>query len=55
MASKDLGRYVVETGVECKKCHRKTVMTAEKQSRSADEATTLYYTCSACGFKWSKN
>ncbi|CAL5986160.1 Transcription_elongation factor SII [Hexamita inflata] len=55
LAAKDLARYVVETSIECKKCHRKTVTMVEKQSRSADEATTLYYTCSACGYKWSIN
>ncbi|KAH0573463.1 Transcription elongation factor SII [Spironucleus salmonicida] len=55
LASKDLGRYVVETGIKCKKCEKKTVTRQEKQSRSADEATTIFYTCSSCGYKWSVN
>eukprot|EP00703_Trepomonas_sp_PC1_P002166 JAP94440.1 Transcription elongation factor SII [Trepomonas sp. PC1] len=54
-ASKDLERFIVVTDTECKKCHRKTVVAQEKQSRSADEAMTVTYTCTACGFKWARN
>ena len=55
LSGKDLVRYVMKSSIECKKCHEKTVTMVEKQSRSADEATTLYYTCSKCGYKWTEN
>ena len=54
-AARDLSRFVTVTGIECKKCRLKTVMMTETQSRSSDEATTLVYQCTSCGFKWSKN
>lgn len=55
MASVDLKRFVQHTGIKCKKCKQETVVRLEKQTRSADEATTIEYTCSSCGHRWRVN
>lgn len=55
MASVDLKRFVQNTGIQCKKCKQETVVRLEKQTRSADEATTIEYTCSSCGHRWRVN
>lgn len=55
MASVDLKRFVQHTGIQCKKCKQETVVRLEKQTRSADEATTIEYTCSSCGHRWRVN
>ena len=55
LAAKDLSRFVVHTNIRCKKCGQMTVTQTEKQTRSADEATTQIFICSSCGFKWTIN
>ena len=55
LADKDLSRFVVHTNIRCKKCGQLTVTQTEKQTRSADEATTQIFICSSCGYKWTIN
>lgn len=39
-------------GVYCKKCGSDNVFSESRQVRSADEATTVFFTCLTCGNKW---
>lgn len=41
--------------VYCKKCGSDNVFSESRQTRSADEATTIFYTCLNCGNKWKMN
>lgn len=36
----------------CPKCKTKMTLTVEKQTRSGDEGTTLFNSCTKCGHKW---
>ncbi|KAJ9148890.1 hypothetical protein NKR23_g4547 [Pleurostoma richardsiae] len=51
-------RHEVETearaDVTCQKCGRTEVRFSAVQLRSADEGTTIFYTCD-CGNKWNEN
>ena len=40
--------------VHCPKCGSDDVHEDERQTRSADEASTKFFTCLACGNKWRK-
>ncbi|EFR01619.1 hypothetical protein MGYG_04622 [Nannizzia gypsea CBS 118893] len=37
--------------VDCEKCDAKEVTWAEMQLRSADEGSTIFYSCSKCGHR----
>ena len=39
-------------GVNCKNCGSDNVNMFTKQTRSADEAASRFYTCLNCGNKW---
>lgn len=39
-------------GVKCKVCGSDNVNLFTKQTRSADEASSRFYTCLNCGNKW---
>ncbi|KAI5294234.1 DNA-directed RNA polymerase I core subunit rpa12 [Ascosphaera acerosa] len=39
----------------CEKCGNPEVLFTTLQLRSADEGTTVFYTCPKCGHKWSTN
>lgn len=41
--------------ITCGKCKKKKVSYYELQTRSGDEACTIYYTCLVCGNKWKRN
>jgi DNA-directed RNA polymerase subunit M/transcription elongation factor TFIIS len=41
--------------VHCKACGSDNVHVESKQLRSADEASTLLFTCLNCGNKWKMN
>lgn len=42
-------------GIKCKKCGSEEVYSESRQTRSADEAMTVFYTCLNCGNKWKVN
>ncbi len=42
------------TNIMCHKCKKKNVFFYEKQMRSADEGTTLFYNCLSCSNKWKQ-
>lgn len=44
----------IDEGVfECSKCHGKRTFSFEKQTRSGDEAGTVFVQCYDCGKKWT--
>lgn len=46
----------VEEGMfQCQKCKSNKVFTMSKQTRSGDEATTVFAKCSQCKFGWVIN
>lgn len=44
---------ILSGGEKCPKCKSTNTYYVEKQAKSADEATTLFYTCMGCGNHWS--
>ena len=45
--------FEIEDGViECNKCGSKRTYSYTKQTRSGDEATTVFSVCAQCGAKW---
>jgi DNA-directed RNA polymerase subunit M/transcription elongation factor TFIIS len=42
-------------GIVCKNCGSDQINVQSKQVRSADEATTKFFTCLKCGNKWRKD
>lgn len=38
----------------CNKCKKNRVFVYEKQTRGADEPTTIFFVCQNCGKQWSK-
>lgn len=41
--------------VYCKKCGSDNVFSESRQTRSSDEAMTIFFTCLNCGNKWKMN
>jgi DNA-directed RNA polymerase I subunit RPA12 len=39
----------------CEKCGNPEVLYHEQQLRSADEGSTIFYTCPRCNHKWNTN
>lgn len=39
----------------CEKCGGQEATYFEMQLRSADEGSTVFYTCKSCGHKWKTN
>lgn len=39
-------------GIKCRKCQSDNIYSESRQTRSADEAMTIFYTCLNCGNKW---
>lgn len=51
----DIYRNTIEVGkgvVSCKRCGSDETISLEKQTRSADEPTTIRVTCLQCDYKW---
>lgn len=46
---------VQEGVIECPRCGSTETLYYEKQSRSADEAATIYCRCKKCGKAWKEN
>lgn len=45
--------YTIDDGVlECEKCGSKKTVSTTKQTRSGDEATSVFAMCIKCGNKW---
>lgn len=42
-------------GVICNKCGSDDVFSESRQTRSSDEAMTVFFTCLNCGNKWKMN
>ena len=40
--------------IKCKHCKSEDVIWREQQTRSADEAATLFFSCNNCGSKWKQ-
>lgn len=51
----DGATWILADEVKCRKCHKKTVLYFEKQIRSADEGTTVFFKCTTCGLAWRQN
>ncbi|GAU98981.1 hypothetical protein RvY_10047 [Ramazzottius varieornatus] len=49
----DVGRD--QTDATCPKCNHKRAYYTEMQTRSADEAATIFYKCMGCGNQWREN
>ena len=43
---------VPDTGIRCASCNSSNIETYFMQTRRADEGTTVYCTCTACGKRW---
>jgi DNA-directed RNA polymerase I subunit RPA12 len=43
------------TNEECPQCHHPELQFREVQLRSADEGTTVFYTCPQCGHRFNTN
>ena len=39
-------------GIKCKKCQSDNIYSESRQTRSGDEAMTIFYECLKCGNKW---
>ena len=38
----------------CPRCHGKSTVSSERQTRSADEPLTIFIRCTTCGFNWKR-
>ena len=52
--SKNIEVMIKNCDATCPKCHSKNVNVKTKQTRSADEGATNFYTCIDCGYVWRK-
>lgn len=43
---------ITSSAFVCKNCNKRTVSYVEKQSRSADEGASIYYSCNSCKYIW---
>lgn len=51
LGSPDLS-HIPDAGIRCGKCRSTDIVFDFLQTRSADEGTTVYCTCSMCGKRW---
>ena len=52
LEKKEEKEIVAEGDLQCKKCQSRRIHRVEKQTRSADEAATVFCFCSECGNRW---
>lgn len=53
--SQDVANSQQIANEECPKCHNPQMRFSEAQLRSADEGSTIFYTCPRCDFKFNTN
>ena len=51
LSSEDLSN-IPDAGIRCAKCKSSEIAFDFLQTRSADEGTTVYCTCTSCGKRW---
>ena len=51
LSSEDLSN-IPDAGIRCGKCKSSDIAFDFLQTRSADEGTTVYCTCTSCGKRW---
>ncbi len=52
MVAKEVSAEPLDSDAVCPKCHHVGAYYLLKQTRSADEPETKFYTCEACGYRW---
>ncbi len=52
MIEKEVNAEPLDSEAVCPKCHHVGAYYLLKQTRSADEPETKFYTCAACGYRW---
>ena len=50
--TKGINEKKYSTLIKCRKCGSEEVSYEEKQTRSADEAATIFMSCSTCKNRW---
>lgn len=50
----EMTQVTMSDQITCGNCKKKKVSYYELQTRSADEAMSIYYTCLLCGHKWTR-
>lgn len=48
-------RMEEKTQIVCEKCGHDEATVHQMQTRSADEGSTIFYTCTKCAHKWKIN
>jgi DNA-directed RNA polymerase subunit M/transcription elongation factor TFIIS len=51
----EVSQSAMSDQITCGKCKKKKVSYYELQTRSGDEATSIFYTCLVCGHKWKRS
>jgi transcription elongation factor S-II len=51
----EISQSTMSDEITCGKCKKKKVSYYELQTRSGDEATTIFYTCLVCGHRWKRS
>ncbi len=52
LIKEELAVEPLDSDAICPKCHHKGARYLLKQTRSADEPETKFYTCEECGYRW---
>jgi DNA-directed RNA polymerase subunit M/transcription elongation factor TFIIS len=47
--------YIEDSIYICAKCKSKKIYSDDKQTRSTDEAATVFHICTSCGYTWHIN
>lgn len=53
--SQDVANSQQTANEECPRCHNPQLRFSEAQLRSADEGSTIFYTCPKCDYKFNTN
>ncbi|CAC12135.1 probable transcription-associated protein TFIIS [Thermoplasma acidophilum] len=52
MIKEEVSAEPLDSDAVCPRCHHKGARYVLKQTRSADEPETKFYTCEECGYRW---